>query len=227
MHNYQQLSTYISSPKKTNLTITSSINITTTISLIILSFNNWSMSLVLYLSFFSYYQSPYYGHSPSARTSLSRYSTEESSNALQSTSTTTNTTTSSGGHYSKNRRISRDEDTSSVTGALTSNSSYYTSGHYGASRRASLSRASTLDDDDADSIHSNSNYEGVRSYYNSARKQFQQQQAALAAISARASNERFTSSSGGVSSSYFRNKLAKSRSSHSIGKYHKISELIY
>lgn len=156
----------------------------------------------------SYYQSPYYGGSnpPSARASLSRDSTPA--------------TGSSSSYYSRSSaRKYSEEPTASILGdtsaTATPANSYYGSSAYG--RRTSLSRTSTLDDDDATDTN-NDNDNGVRSYYNSARKQFQQQQAAIAALNAQTPSDRFSSARSTGGSSYFRNKLAKSRSSHAIGK---------
>lgn len=153
---------------------------------------------------YSYYQSSYYGsNSPSARSSLSRYGTEEPS-----------TTTGSSSYYSKqqHRKYSRDEDGSyGDTNAMATSSPSYYSSYVGASRRPSLSRTSTLDDD----VPGNEAPTGVRTYNNSAKKQLPSQVATPVHSS---DTGRYGSSSSTAGSSYLRNRLAKSRSSHAIGK---------
>lgn len=160
-------------------------------------------------SFYSYYQSPYYANHTSTRSSVSRYGGDESNN------------TSSYG--SKNRRMSRDEDTNSgygesINNAVPNSPPYYSNTTYGAGRRSSFSRVSTMDDDDGDNNSSGNSYEsgGVRSYYNSTtRKPYQLQPSALATHNAQASDRH---GSSGSTAAYYRQKLAKSKSSHAIGK---------
>lgn len=94
---------------------------------------------------------------------------------------------------------------------VTSSPSYYSS-YVGASRRPSLSRTSTLDDDVTGNEAPSS---GVRSYYNSTKKQLPSQVATPVPSS---DAGRYGSSSSAAGSSYLRNRLAKSRSSHAIGK---------
>ncbi|KAJ6224190.1 hypothetical protein RDWZM_002735 [Blomia tropicalis] len=154
-----------------------------------------------------YYQSPYYANHTSTRSSVSRYGGDESNN------------TSSYG--SKNRRMSRDEDTNSgygesINNAVPNSPPYYSNTTYGAGRRSSFSRVSTMDDDDGDNNSSGNSYEsgGVRSYYNSTtRKPYQLQPSALATHNAQASDRH---GSSGSTAAYYRQKLAKSKSSHAI-----------
>lgn len=152
----------------------------------------------------SYYQSPYYSTTlTSSRSNLSRYGNEDTS-----PSSATATAAGGGGYqYSaalsgtgaSRRKVSRDEEGGSTTGSVfdyvptsPSYQSSYFSSQFG-SRRSSLTQratGNTTDDEPTDAADR----------YGSGRKQ--------------STSDRYTSPA-----SYYRNlRLAKSRSSHALGK---------
>ncbi|KAI2810241.1 Zinc ion binding, partial [Blomia tropicalis] len=159
---------------------------------------------------------------PSSDTEKSQSSLEESHSSISVSATTSTATLTIPKIIVKGPGdVDLEIDTNSgygesINNAVPNSPPYYSNTTYGAGRRSSFSRVSTMDDDDGDNNSSGNSYEsgGVRSYYNSTtRKPYQLQPSALATHNAQASDRH---GSSGSTAAYYRQKLAKSKSSHAI-----------